>query len=159
MLTLRRPRHSVRVEMTPLIDVIFLLLTFFIYSLVVTVRAQIMPVALTPMTGASVQNSPATIDAITIGRDGVFYFNQTPVSLQQLPEQLSDYAASATDRRLFIAMEAQGDTDRGPLLIKLIEQLRQAGIENFSIVGQPPSPTAPAAPSASNPTQAGADGP
>lgn len=139
--------------MTPLIDVIFLLLTFFIYSLVVTVRAQIMPVALTPMAGVSSQNTPAAIDAITIGRDGRFYFNQTPVTVEQLPQRLATYAASPTGRQLYIAMEAQGDTDRGPLLIKLIEQLRKAGIENFAIVGQPT-----ASESQSVPDQAGADG-
>lgn len=137
MLTLRRTRHPVRVEMTPLIDVIFLLLTFFIYSLVVTVRAQVMPVSLTPIAGASTQDSPAGIDAITIGRDGRFYFNQTPVPLEELPKRLASHAATDTDRRLFIAMEAQGDTDRGPLLIKLIEELRKAGIQDFAIVGQP----------------------
>ena len=144
MLTLRRSRHPVRVEMTPLIDVIFLLLTFFIYSLVVTVRAQVMPVTLTPIAGTSAQSSPADIDAITIGRDGKFYFNQTPVPLEELPKRLATHVASNTDRRLFIAMEAQGDTDRGPLLIKLIEQLRKAGIEDFAIVGQPEAaPTTP----------------
>ena len=34
MLTIRRTQNEARVEIMPLIDVIFLLLTFFIYSMV-----------------------------------------------------------------------------------------------------------------------------
>ena len=39
---LRRSDHSPRMELTPLIDVIFLLLTFFIYNLIVSVQAQVL---------------------------------------------------------------------------------------------------------------------
>ena len=44
MRALRRPQHETRIEIMPLIDVIFLLLTFFIYAMVLMVRAELLPV-------------------------------------------------------------------------------------------------------------------
>jgi biopolymer transport protein ExbD len=146
--------------MTPLIDVIFLLLTFFIYSLVMTVQAQIMPVRLTAMTSDSAtqpgsETSPTVnaIHAITITRDGQFHYNQQKLTREDLPEKLKAYAALTPRPRLFIAVEAQGDLDRGPLLIHLLEQLHIAGIDDFAIVGQPPSGDAaqPSTPSTTRP--------
>ncbi len=157
MRPLRRSHHAVRVEMTPLIDVIFLLLTFFIYSLVMTVEAQILPVRLTTITSDSPQAagpesaSPRNIDAITLTRDGLFHFNQQPLAQQELPARLAAYAAQANRPRLFIAVEAQGDLDRGPLLIHLLEQLHRAGIDDFAIVGQSPTPPNPPTPPTTRP--------
>lgn len=145
MLRLRRNIHPPRVEMTPLIDVIFLLLTFFIYSLVVTVHMQVLPVTLTPVAGADLQahREPVTLDAITLARDGRIYFNNTPLAARELPDRLQRYARERDGSRLFVAMETTGDqaieADRGPLLIWVIEQLRTAGIDDFAIVGQPAS--------------------
>jgi biopolymer transport protein ExbD len=136
--------------MTPLIDVIFLLLTFFIYSLVMTVHAQIMPVKLTTLTsdsatqpGGEMSAVAPAIDAITLTRDGRFHYNQQTLTKDQLPEKLKAYAAMTPRPRLFIAVEAQGDLDRGPLLIHLLEQLHLAGIDDFAIVGQPATDDAP----------------
>ena len=44
MLRIRRNTHDFRIEIMPLIDVIFLLLTFFIYAMVLMVRAELLPV-------------------------------------------------------------------------------------------------------------------
>ena len=49
MRSIRRHDLAPRVEMMPLIDVVFLLLTFFIYSFVMMVRAEVLPVVLTPL--------------------------------------------------------------------------------------------------------------
>src|SRR5690606_24870487 len=110
------------------------------YSLVTTIHAQIMPVNLTPLsTGGAAAASPATIDAITLTRDGLIHYNQTPITLGQLPDRLREYASATPRPRLFVAMEQAGDVDRGPLIIQVIQALRQAGIDDFAIVGQPQS--------------------
>lgn len=143
MRSLRRSQHAVRVEMTPLIDVMFLLLTFFIYSLVMMVRAEMLPVKLTPLaTGdAPAQVDQAMqIDVITLARDGQLYYNRQLLPRDELPARLAALSAEVGRARLFLAMEAQGDVDRGPLFVDLIEQLRRAGIHDFTIVGQPTPP-------------------
>ncbi len=148
MRAIRRHDWSPRVELLPLIDVVFLLLTFFIYSLIMMVRAEILPVRLTTLTTGA-QAEPAKIAAITIDAAGGLYLNREPIEPEQLDERLAKIAASDEPPKLFLAMEAHPPTeagadpppiavvDRGPLLIRLIEQIRAAGIEDFAIVGQP----------------------
>lgn len=139
----RRVDRSARVEMVPLIDVIFLLLTFFIYSLVVMVRAQVLPVELVRVeAGEAAPGDSAEIAAITIDAAGAIFFNREPIEPEALDARLAELASQDPPPLLFLAMEqaSAGGTvavDRGPVLIGLIERVRQAGVTNFSIVGQP----------------------
>lgn len=132
----RRSDLAPRVEMIPLIDVIFLLLTFFIYSLLVMVRADILPVTLLPL-GTGQAASPAAIHAITIDQQGRLFFDREPVTMQQIQKQLGELSRDPDRPTLYLAMEAQSASDRGPVLINLIELVRAAGIDDFVIVGQP----------------------
>lgn len=135
----------------PLIDVIFLLLTFFIYSLVTMVRAEILPVQLQTLTTGRAAD-PTAIIAITIDARGGFYLNREPVTPVQLDEKLNEVAQLDDPPKLFLALEdtltpdvgdstaeqpqeARVTVDRGPMLIGLIERVRRAGLEDFNIVG------------------------
>ncbi len=139
MRSIRRHDLSPRVEMLPLIDVVFLLLTFFIYSMIVMVRAEVLPVTLTTLsTGGPAQ--PGRVQAITIDGEGGLYLNREPIDDTELSRRLQEMANGPDQPKLYLALEAQGTTDRGPLLIELIEQVRSAGIEDFAIVGQPVTP-------------------
>lgn len=135
MRTIRRNDLAPRVEIMPLIDVIFLLLTFFIYSLIVMVRAEVLPVALTTLSTGG-QATQTKVHAITIDHDGRLFLNRKPISDDELSRRLLSMAQQPQRPSLYLAMEAQGSTDRGPVLINLIERVRAAGIEDFVIVGQ-----------------------
>ena len=136
MRTIRRYDLAPRVEMMPLIDVIFLLLTFFIYSLIVMVRAEVLPVTLTSL-GTGNRATPTQVQAITINHEGQFFLNRELIDEESLGSWLTEIAGMADRPTLYVAMEAQGSTDRGPVLINLIERIRTAGIEDFVVVGQP----------------------
>ena len=136
MRAIRRNDHSPRVELIPLIDVIFLLLTFFVYSLLVMVRADVLPVKLTSLaTGQAAK--PQKIHAITIDAHGQLFLDRKPIAMTQLEPQLTQLAGDEGSPQLYLAMEDEGATDRGPTLIRLIEMLRAAGLTDFVIVGQP----------------------
>lgn len=145
MRTVRRSRWEARVEMTPLIDVVFLLLTFFLYSLVIMIRAEILPMRLTSLSAAD-QPDPQTLTqdqlyAISIDAEGGLYLNRQAVSLEELEIRLKESLVRGPDQpgtRVFVAMEADGRVDRGPLLLKVIERLHTLGIENVVLVGQKP---------------------
>ena len=144
----RRHDLSPRIEIMPLIDVIFLLLTFFIYSLMTMVKAEILPVQLqTLTTGRSAE--PASILAITIDAQGGLYLNRDLVTPEQLDEKLNEIAGLDDPPTLFLALEdvllTEGERpelppgagiDRGPLLISLIDRVRRAGLTEFNIVGE-----------------------
>ncbi len=122
--------------MMPLIDVIFLLLTFFMYSMLVMDYSQVLPVSLVSVgTGQRPENP--VIQAVTIDRAGSYFVNREPVDDAQLTAYLDGLAADPAEPMLYLSIEAQGDVDRGPLFIDLLERVRQAGITNFAIVGQP----------------------
>ncbi len=142
MNTIRRHDLSPRVEMLPLIDVVFLLLTFFIYSIIMMVKAQVLPVQLSDVPSGQVATETVS-HAITIDGYGKVFFNREPIQEAALQEKLTQLVDDPTKPMLFIAMEAAGQVDRGPILLDLIEQVRIAGIKKFTIVGAPAPGRAP----------------
>jgi biopolymer transport protein ExbD len=146
MRAVRRHDLSPRIEIMPLIDVIFLLLTFFIYSMVTMVRAEILPVQLQTLTTGQAAE-PTAILAITIDARGELYLNRAPITPDELDKKLNEVADLEDPPKLFLALEdtpAIGGggamVDRGPLLIGLIERVRRAGLEDFNIVGDRVTP-------------------
>ncbi|MBI1367361.1 MAG: hypothetical protein GC162_01765 [Planctomycetes bacterium] len=126
-----------RMEMTPLLDVIFLLLTFFIYSLVLTVRAQVVPVKLPSLASGQVAEG-TKIAAISVDASGDFFFNRDKLDYEALRARLAEMAKQPNPPTLFLALDARpGSVDRGPALVNLIDTLRSLGLKDFYIVGQP----------------------
>ena len=123
--------------MTPLLDVIFLLLTFFIFALVVTVQAQVLPIRLPELTTGETARD-AKIAGVTVDGSGNLFLNREPVTRQQLRERLKELAALPQPPAFYLAIDAgEGEVDRGPILIEAIEMFRSLGIKNLNIVGQP----------------------
>jgi biopolymer transport protein ExbD len=144
---IRRSDNAYRLEMTPMIDVIFLLLTFFVYSMVMMIRADVLPVKLAPV-AAGRPAQAGRIEAITVDRLGRLFYNREPVTVAQLDARLATLAADANHPRLWIAMEAAGGTDRGPVLLALIGRVQRAGINDIGFVGprDQPRPAPPPEP-------------
>ena len=145
----RRHDLSPRVELLPMIDVIFLLLTFFIYSMVVMVRPQLLPVQLVPVSAGEPAEA-GRVQSITLDAAGELHLNREPISSAALDRKLQAWAERDTPPRLFLAVQQDGGDgqasrpiDRAPMLIRLIERVRAAGIEQFAVVGPRPSPAAP----------------
>lgn len=127
-----------RIELLPLIDVVFLLLTFFIYAMAVMVRADLLPVELTPLQhGQSSEAIPAL--SVTMDQNGDLFLDREPASLADLPDLIHQRLAEDPELSVFLALEDNPDTttDRGPLLITVVETLREAGVEDLTIVGTP----------------------
>ena len=136
---MRVVRHrdlSPRVELLPLIDVIFLLLTFFIYSMVLMVHARLLPVQMVPVAPGTTATGP--LQVLTIDRDGRYHLNGEPLSIELLGERLAEVAGGADQPTLYIAVEDRGQIDRGPLLIELIGQVQALGIHNIAFIGGRP---------------------
>ena len=125
-----------------MIDVIFLLMTFFVYSMAMMIHASVLPVQLTPL-AAGTPAEQGALDAITVDKDGKLFFNREATTFESLPKKLAEFKGRAQHGPLYVAMEATGATDRGPVLINLIERLRQAGVNDFVIVGQPGGSSTP----------------
>ena len=133
---LRRPDDSPRLELTPLIDVIFLLLTFFIYNLIISVQAEVLPVRFTDVSTGD-KAGRADVQWVQIDRSGNISLGREPVTPEQLDARLTSIGKLAKQPTLYLVVDAEGDTDRAPLLINLFERVKKAGINNVTFVGQP----------------------
>lgn len=147
MEAIRRNDHSARIEILPLIDVVFLLLTFFIFSMLVMVRLEVMSVKLTPLgTGKKMEPSQVEAWTINIDRRGRLMLGNEPITVDDLTKKLQppttedgghDTSGPMVTERpmLFIAMSRQSDIDRAPLMVDLIKRFVAAGIEKYTFVG------------------------
>lgn len=123
-----------RVEMLPLIDVVFLLLVFFIYAMVSMVVHRGVKVDLPSAGTASMEQGDYI--SITIDADNNLYLNSEPAEVKGLAKRVHQLRGEA-NKPVFI----EGDTtaDLG-LAIELLDDLTDAGIEEVSFSCKPENP-------------------
>ena len=144
MRPLRRPDHEARVEIMPLIDVIFLLLTFFIYAMVLMVRAELLPVEMHSFASGEPATVPPAV-AITIDRQGSLFLNRDRITMDAVLARLRTIKADDPDTVIYVAAEAEGDQDRLPVFLTLYDTLAHAGLD-IRLVGSPAPNPAPERP-------------
>lgn len=135
MLRLRREELEPRIELMPLIDVIFLILTFFIYAMVLMVRVDMLPV---PLETYASSEEPDTTPAVgvTLRLDGSIYVGHDQVGLDEVLPTIEKTLKDEPGTVVYLVMEAgNGTVDRGPLLTGLWDRLHLAGID-IQLVGQ-----------------------
>ena len=140
MLTLRRAQHETRIEMMPLIDVIFLLLTFFIYAMVMMVRAELLPVNMQSFSSGKPAAGVTPAVTITINREGDLFFNRTPIAIEEVLPRLEAAKEKAPDTVVYVATDAVGTRDRLPTFLDLYDRLAHSGL-NITLVGSPDDKT------------------
>src|SRR5580692_10225537 len=83
----QRPIKRARIEIIPMIDVIFFLLVFFMISSLAMTRINSLPVAL-PKTSATAEAIKQNV-ILTIKKGGEIFVNKTPVQLADIGKVLS----------------------------------------------------------------------
>jgi biopolymer transport protein ExbD len=115
-----------RVEMLPLIDVVFLLLVFFIYAMVSMVVHRGIKVEL-PTAGSSSLEKNDYI-SITIDAGNVIFLNAEPVEPGRIASRVLALCGGEA-KPVFIEGDAKADLG---LAIELLDDLKQAGVEEVS---------------------------
>lgn len=138
-LHIRRSQIDVRFEMMPLIDVVFLLLTFFIYAMVLMIRAHLLPVQLPQLSAGEIERSGEVIKAVSITLDdsGILYVDGKEAEIGGVIELVTAFKHENPSGRVYVAPDIMGKSDRLPVFIELINRLRESGIDEFFIVGMP----------------------
>ena len=136
-----------RLELTPLIDVIFLLLTFFIFALVLMVRADVLGITLPELgTGTPAERAPAV--EIAIDQSGVVRVAGETVELDAVGEAI-DRALAEGDRGVRVAVDERAPSG---VLVRVAEVLAQRGVASLDLVGRPaPARSAPIEPPPAGP--------
>ena len=123
-----------RIEMMPLIDVIFLILTFFVYAMVLMVRVDMLPVPLESYASGESPDPDAAI-AVTLRLDGTVFVGQQETGTEGMLEAIESARTETPETIVYLVLEAgDGTTDRGPLLTSVWDRLHRAGID-IKLVG------------------------
>jgi len=133
MRRVRRTAPEVRLDLTPLIDVVFLLLTFFLFSMVLMVRADVLDVSL-PEIGSGRPGERVSAITVSIDADGSVYINGDPFAIEDVPAEVGRLRGVSAEAPVLIAVDEGGRAGR---LIELADVLRGAGINEFSVIGRP----------------------
>jgi biopolymer transport protein ExbD len=122
-------RKKARIEIIPLIDVIFFLLATFVLFTLSLNRIQSVKVDL-PSTNPSQTKEKIEPTTIQISGDGAIYWNRDLVDMADIPALLAQYKNDTDDPKILIAGDEKarfGDT------VLVLDEVRKAGIETFSV--------------------------
>jgi len=119
-----------------MIDVIFLLLVFFIYAMVLMVRVDLVPMELHSFeTGQPAEPAPAA--TISIDLAGKIFLDRQEVALSELAAEVRERKILDPATVIYLAVaDGNGTTDRAPILQDVWDRLRPTGL-TINLVGRP----------------------
>jgi len=121
-------KRKARIEMLPLIDIVFLLLVFFIYAMLSMAVHHGLPIDLPISSSAEIDKK--LVLSITVKADGSVYLDKKLVALSDLTRRLE--------------VEAEGHEEPGVLLFadrtlpyqklfQVLDKIKMAGLEKISL--------------------------
>lgn len=116
----QEPDIPPQINIVPMIDVIFAILTFFIMSSLFLNRSQGLPLNL-PKAATATGQAAAQI-SVTIDPKGQLFINQQPTQLSDLPVQVRNLAGSSPQALVVINADQQVSHGR---VVAVMDQLRQ----------------------------------
>jgi biopolymer transport protein ExbD len=126
-----RPSKRARIEIIPMIDVIFFLLVFFMVSSLAMTKINSLPVAL-PKTSSSPEALKQNV-ILTINHDGIIYVNKSPTTLEGLATQLS-YEMHDNPQDV-VVVNADKAVNYG-LVVQVMDRARKIGVRKFALATQ-----------------------
>jgi biopolymer transport protein ExbD len=122
-------RKKARIEIIPLIDVIFFLLATFVLFTLSLNRILSVPVDLP---AATPSKEPPPPDAVTIqvSAEGSLFWNRDPMDMSELPGRLTAYKSTTENPRVTIAGDEKA---RFGATVKVLDEIRKAGIDKFTV--------------------------
>ncbi len=124
------PDTPFQINIVPMIDVIFAILTFFIMSSLFLTRSTGLPVTLPQATTA--QNQPSSQVTVTVNAQGRIFVNQQAIPLTSLQPKLR--ALTGTQPTLVI-INADRQASHGAV-VTVMDQLRQLPNVSLAIAAQ-----------------------
>jgi len=120
-----------RIEMLPLIDIVFLLLIFFIYAMLSMAVHRSLPVSL-PVSSTAAVNTELNL-TVTVRQNGEIFLDKRKVSLEQMQEILVDKSRKAGDDKP-VQVDLFADKALSyQELYRILDIIRTAGISNVSL--------------------------
>lgn len=129
----RRGKKGARIEIIPLIDIIFFLLATFIMVSLSMSKNQGVQVALPIASSAqSLGDNQEMEKAVTLSVNdkGEVFFNKDKILITQLPLRLQTYKLTAKDPKVIINSDAAADFK---FVVAVLDEVRKIGIAKVGI--------------------------
>ena len=128
-------KKKARIEMLPLIDVVFLLLVFFIYAMLSMAVHRGMTVELPASSTAELDREQVlSVTVKHTGAGAVYFVDEEPVALAEMAAYLKDRAAAASvsgpEPGVLLFADKQIAYQR---LFMVLDQINQAGLSRISL--------------------------
>jgi biopolymer transport protein ExbD len=131
----RKPRRlGVRIDMTPMVDIAFLLLTFFMLTTTMT-KPQTMEINLPPEKDVKVEIAESNLMTLRVKEDGSMYWNigiESPhkIEFKDLKAHLKDRVAQNPKLTVLLKIDRKGKYD---MMVNTIDEFQVSGVARFSI--------------------------
>jgi biopolymer transport protein ExbD len=124
----RGGRKKARIEIIPLIDIMFFLLACFMLVSLTMVNSKSVKVSLPTAQTGDLENKPNTL-SISVDSTGGIFLNKHPVGKNELQGELTRERTQNANTRVVIS----GDVDaRHGTVITVLDRVRSAGIQNVA---------------------------
>ena len=126
-----RARKKARIEIIPLIDVIFFLLATFVLFTLSLNRIQSVPIDLpVSSTVKTEDNNPKDMVTIQVSDQGNLYWNRELFDIDELEGRLDHYKQTAELPRILVAGD---DRAHWGVTVQVLDEIRRAGIDKVSM--------------------------
>ncbi len=130
----RRITEAPRVDLTPMIDVVFLLLIFFMIS-TTFIEKPGLKITLPESTVLQLESDKREL-SVYLAADGQIYLQRQSIAFVDLTEKLSAYGASA--KQMVFVLMADKDVSHGQV-IQLMDMAKSAGFGELAIATDRPA--------------------
>lgn len=120
--------RKVRIEMLPLIDIVFLLLVFFIYAMLSMAVHRGLPVLLPTSVSAKIDKE--LIVSVTIKSDETIYVDKEQIGINDLASFLKTKAETDKDVGILLFADRSLSYQK---LFQVLDQIKMAGIHRISL--------------------------
>ena len=128
----RRQMEKARIEIIPMIDIIFFLLVFFMVSTLVMTINRGLPVNL-PKAASSQKDLRESFN-VTVMQDGTLFLNKEATTLEQLGQQVR--TSVEKEPELVLIINADDQALHGAI-VSVMDEVRLAGVSRLAIAVRP----------------------
>jgi biopolymer transport protein ExbD len=129
-------KKKARIEIIPLIDVIFFLLATFVLFMLSMARIAALPVQLPVASNDSTSKPDDDMVKLQISDQGTCFWNSEPITQAEIRPRLQSYIKAVQNPRVLISGDSKAKF--GPA-VNALDEVRKAGITQVSVDTRPPT--------------------
>jgi biopolymer transport protein ExbD len=122
------PKKHARIEIIPLIDIMFFLLASFMMVSLSQVRLKGWKVNLPEGKSGEVQNKKDYV-SLSVDKEGTYYFDKQVIKLEEILPKLQQVYRTSPDAKIFIRGDAEAVHGN---VTRMLDQIRSSGFTKLS---------------------------